>query len=54
MKKTYMQPSAEVMNISGKDAVMEPVLSVSNSEVNTVSDQLSRDEEMFWDEEQGW
>ena len=25
MKKTYMQPSAEVMNISGKDAVMAGV-----------------------------
>ena len=55
MKKTYMQPSVEVMNIGGSDAVMESVLNISNTEVDTTTSQLSREEEeLFWDEEQGW
>ena len=56
MKKTYMQPSVEVVNIGGSDALMESVLNISNTEVNT-SDagvQLGREEEDFggpWDAE---
>ena len=56
MKKTYMQPSVAVMNIGGSDALMESVLNISNTEVNT-SDagvQLGREEEDFggpWDAE---
>ena len=54
MKKAYIQPSVEVMNISGSDAVM---LNISDTEVDTSATgvQLSREEEeLFWDEEQGW
>lgn len=56
MKKTYMQPSVEVMNIGGSDAVMESVLSISNTEVDTSAAgvQLGREEEDFggpWDSE---
>ena len=55
MKKTYMQPSAEVTNINGKDAVMETFLAISGeTTVNTSEDgvQLGREEEDFggpWD-----
>lgn len=53
MKKTYMQPSAEVMNINGRDALMA-VMSISNDTVNTSDEgvQLGREEEDFggpWD-----
>lgn len=47
-----MQPSAEVMNLSGNRAVMETVL-ISSDKV-TSDQQLSRDEELLWEEEQGW
>lgn len=57
MKQTYIQPSAEVMNLSGKRAVMETMLIGSdNTTVNTSVDgaQLGREEEDFggaWDTE---
>lgn len=55
MKKTYIQPSAEVMNISGRDAVMN-VMSIRETEVNTSTEgvQLGREEEDLggaWDTE---
>ena len=57
MKKAYIQPSVEVVNIGGSDALMESVLNISNTEVNT-SDagvQLGREEEDLssgpWDAE---
>lgn len=54
MKRTYMQPSVEVVNLNGKDAVAENMLNISNRTVAS-DQQLSREEEeLFWDEEQGW
>ena len=55
MKKTYLQPSAEVMNINGRDAVMT-AMSISEDTVNTSTNgvQLGREEEDFggaWDTE---
>ena len=54
MKKTYMLPSAEVMNINGRDAVMA-VMSISETTVDTSAGaQLGREEEDFggaWDTE---
>ena len=57
MKKTYMQPAAEVMNLSGSKAVMDSgILAISNTEVDTTNaaNQLGREEEDFggaWDTE---
>ena len=55
MKKTYIQPSAEVMNLSGKRAVMETILIGSNGATVTSDQQLGREEEDFaggpWDAE---
>lgn len=54
MKKTYMQPSVEVMNINGRDAVMT-AMSISEDTVDTSAGaQLGREEEDFggaWDTE---
>lgn len=58
MKKAYIQPSAEVMNINGRDAVMNITsLSINSASVDTSMDdvQLGREEEGFtsgpWDAE---
>ena len=54
MKKTYMQPSAEVMNLNAS-AMMATSLNISNDTVDTSAGaQLGREEEDFggaWDTE---
>lgn len=49
-----MQPSVEVTNINGRDALMT-VMSIKEGTVDTTTDQLGREEEDFgsgpWDTE---
>ena len=53
MKKTYIQPQSQEM-IYAKSLCEGPVVVSVGTEKKAGSAAWSREEEMMWDEEQGW